>query len=352
MKRSLITAVLVCTFGASAAYAQQIPTPSQIFATCGQIRTGNSAHQFGHHGLWLEYIVWTARDVNLCPLTVEVEAHVPGVGGSGLTALGVFSASVNRQISVPYPGRWESKGRHGFVFWVPAVPWALPWSNELAPTATVAIIEASQEDVDPAYQCEVIDGGEWDDGKCAYPNSPLIVDTARDGYRLTSVENGVRFDLNADGVPEQVAWTRRDSDDAFLALDRNANGRIDDGSELFGNHTPARPDTPDITTPNGFEALKFVESTAYGVSERNGVINARDAAFSRLVLWRDLNHNGLSEPDELQPVTESGLEAINTEYKNSRRVDKHGNEFRQRSRVLWVDGQYDHIFDVWLAWRN
>ena len=70
------------------------------------------------------------------------------------------------------------------------------------------------------------------------------------------------------------------------------------------------------------------------------------------MLWRDLNHNGLSEPDELQPVSESGLEAISTEYKYSRRVDKHGNEFRQRSRVLWNDGQYDHIYDIWLQWRD
>ena len=187
---------------------------------------------------------------------------------------------------------------------------------------------------------------------CELPNCPLIVDTARNGYKLTSVENGVRFDLNADGQPEQVAWTRRDSDDAFLALDRNGNGWIDDGSELFGNHTPAHPDRPDITTANGFEALKFVETSSYGPSARNEVIDARDAVFSRLVLWRDLNHNGLSEPDELQPVAESGLEAVGTDYKNSRRVDAYGNEFRQRSRVLWKDGQYDHIFDVWLNWRD
>jgi hypothetical protein len=350
MMRSLITLV-VCTFGASAAHAQQIPTPSQIFATCGQIRTGNDAHQFGHYGLWMEYIVWTARDVNLCPITVEVEAHVPGVEGSGLTDSGAFSASVRRQVPVPYPGRWQSSGRHGFVFWVPAVPLPIPWSNELAPTATVATVEAARLEEGVAdVMCDL--AVEFENGQCDYANSPLIVDTARDGYRLTSVENGVRFDLNADGVPEQVAWTGRDSDDAFLALDRNGNGRIDDGSELFGNHTPARPDTPEVTTPNGFEALKFLESAVYGLSERNGIIDARDAAFARLLLWRDLNHNGLSESEELQPVSESGLEVIHTEYKNSRRVDKHGNEFRQRSRVRWADGQYDQIFDVWLVWRD
>ena len=70
------------------------------------------------------------------------------------------------------------------------------------------------------------------------------------------------------------------------------------------------------------------------------------------MLWPDLNHNGLSEPDELQPVSESAWEAIGTEYKNSRRVDRHGNEFRQRSRILWKDGQYDSIFDIWLQWRD
>ena len=69
----------------------------------------------------------------------------------------------------------------------------------------------------------------------------------------------------------------------------------------------------------------------------------------RLVLWRDLNHNGISEPDELQSLSEAGLEAIGTDYKNTKRVDKNGNEFRQRGRVLWKDGQDDHVFDVWLV---
>ena len=218
----------------------------------------------------------------------------------------------------------------------------------------VNIVEQREEEVyaDPAYACEVMQGGVWTPSGCQPPNCPIIVDTGRDGYKLTSLENGVRFDLNADGIPEQVSWTKRDSDDAFLAMDRNGNGIIDDGTELFGNHTPVRPDSPDVTTPNGFEALKFVEAPIYGQSERNEVINQRDAAFSKMVLWRDLNHNGISEPDELQSLSEAGLEAIGTDYKNTKRVDKNGNEFRQRGRVLWKDGQYDHVFDVWLLWRN
>jgi hypothetical protein len=351
MKRVFLMAVVVCTLVPSLAHAQ-VPTPSQLFLSCGTMRTGNQAKQYGQHGTWLQYIVSTSRDINTCPLTVAVEAHVPGVAGSGLSNVGVFTASVNRQIPVPYAAPWESKGSHEVTIWLPWPIVVTPFPQPLPPTSDVVTIVELREEVDPVYQCEVIEQGNWIGGECQLPNCPLIVDTARDGYKLTSVDKGVRFDLNADGVPEQVAWTRRDSDDAFLVMDRNGNGRVDDGSELFGNYTPARPDTPEVTTANGFEALKFVETSAYGRSRRDEVIDASDAAFSRLLLWRDLNHNGISEPDELEPIASSGLKAISTDYRNSRRVDRYGNEFRQRSRVLWQDGEYDHIFDVWLNWRN
>ena len=352
MKRVFFALVVVCTLSPALAEAQ-VPTPNQLMVTCGQFKTGNDAHQWGQYGLFLEYIVFTQRDLNLCPLTVEVEAYVPGVANSGAASAGFIAASVVRQLPMPYAGRWQSTGLHGVIVWLPGVPVPVGIRMDLPNSASVTMIEAPPEpEPDPAYVCEQLEGGSWEDGKCAYPNCPLIVDTARNGYKLTSVAGGVRFDLNADGIAEQVAWTRLDSDDAFLALDRNGNGLIDDGTELFGNHTPARPDLPGVTTANGFEALKFVETTAYGASEPNEVITSRDAAFSRLLLWRDLNHNGISEADELQPLSESGLEAIDTDYKNSKRVDKNGNEFRQRARVKWSDGQYDHIFDVWLQWRD
>src|SRR5687767_8024630 len=168
--------------------------------------------------------------------------------------------------------------------------------------------------------------------------SPIIIDVDRNGYQLTSLDDGVFFDLDADGVAELVSWTRATSDEAFLAMDRNGNGRIDDGSELFGNNTPVYATGARITASNGFEALKFLENSTFGRSERNGVINASDAAFARLLLWTDRNHNGLSEPDELQPVTAIGLQTIATDYRLSRRHDQFGNEFRQRAKATWSDG--------------
>jgi len=182
---------------------------------------------------------------------------------------------------------------------------------------------------------------------CPTCNSPLLLDLNRDGYHLTSPADGVLFDLDADGVAEQVAWTRVETDDAWLALDRNGNGRIDDGSELIGNRTPAYADNPAVTSANGFEALKFMEGPTYGRSVADGVINSRDGIFSRLLLWRDLNHNGISEPDELQRLSDSGLVAIQTDYKVAKRRDAFGNEFRQRAKGIWPDGEF-FIYDVWL----
>jgi hypothetical protein len=84
----------------------------------------------------------------------------------------------------------------------------------------------------------------------------------------------------------------------------------------------------------------------------DGVIDAKDPAWSRLLLWRDLNHNGISEPDELQSVSAAGLAAIGTDYKARKKVDRFGNEFRQLGHVTWANGETEKIYDVWLQMRN
>jgi hypothetical protein len=159
--------------------------------------------------------------------------------------------------------------------------------------------------------------------------SPVLVDVNGDGFALTDAEGGVHFDLDGDGsTAEQVSWTAAGSDDAFLFLDRNEDGKVNNGTELFGDVT-AQPAAP---YPNGFAALGMYDGALLG-GNGDGVIDARDAVYSGLRLWQDVNHNGLSEPGELHPLAALGVESISLDYRESGRRDRYGNSFRYRAKV-------------------
>lgn len=163
---------------------------------------------------------------------------------------------------------------------------------------------------------------------CGCNESPIIFDMEGDGISLTPAEEGVRFDLNHDGVREKIAWTARGGDDAWLVVDRNGNGRIDDGGEMFGNHSP-QPPSP---TPNGFLALAEYDKPANG-GNADGKIDSRDRVYGSLRLWQDADHNGVSDPAELKTLPSAGVAEIDLNYREARWRDEYGNEFRYRSRV-------------------
>jgi len=125
-------------------------------------------------------------------------------------------------------------------------------------------------------------------------------------------------------------------DDRWLVQDRNENGLIDDGSELFGNAALLRSGAP---AENGYQLLAELD--------QNGdlIFDAADPDFARLRVWGDANRNGLSEPSELATLDGAGIESISLDYRSSHRRDRWGNVFPLTSKIR-VNGRASRAADV------
>jgi hypothetical protein len=166
--------------------------------------------------------------------------------------------------------------------------------------------------------------------------TPLVLDLNGDGVRTVAIGAGIRFDLDASGQASSVGWVS--ASDGFLALDRNHDGRINSGRELFGSSTLMADGSE---ARNGFEALKALDTN------HDGVIDAGDVQFKDLLVWTDANQDGVSQATEMHALSDLGIVQLSVDAQATSVMDQ-GNWIGLESNFTAADGQLHALVDVWL----
>ena len=159
---------------------------------------------------------------------------------------------------------------------------------------------------------------------------PLVLDLAGDGFTTRGLDDAVRFDLTGDGKADSISAPQ--GDDALLALDRNGNGRIDNGKELFGDQHGAR---------HGFAELSKYDDN------RDGRIDAQDRVFAQLSLLR-FDAQGRQQQ---QSLLDAGVSAIHLQAQNVKQALGAYDEIAQIGRFDFADGRSGQAADLLLASR-
>lgn len=168
------------------------------------------------------------------------------------------------------------------------------------------------------------------------PRDPLVIDLGTPGIELTTTNDGVYFDLDKNGFAEKTAWIG--TEDGFLVLDRNGNGIIDDGGELFSDQVEMNDGS---ISASGFAALSDLDENG------DGIIDANDAKFADLRVWVDVSHDGSSE-NELHSLEELGITSISLNHIQTDTVDSDtGTIITESSVVTFADGTFREISEHW-----
>ena len=194
-------------------------------------------------------------------------------------------------------------------------------------------------------------GGRWDLETCScqeYWEDPLVLTLDGKPIHLTDASGGVAFDLTGSGIGKPVAWTQAGSTAAFLVLDLDGDGAITTGAELFGMPVGAPRHQKPSASDNSFTLLAAYDTPALG-GNGDAVISAADAVFSRLRLWVDANHDGVSQLAELTTLATAGIVSIDVSCQVTGRRDGNGNFFRYRGTVHLTSGRTVPIWDVFLG---
>ncbi|GBG15963.1 4-hydroxythreonine-4-phosphate dehydrogenase, partial [Novimethylophilus kurashikiensis] len=166
-------------------------------------------------------------------------------------------------------------------------------------------------------------------------SSPIALDLNGDGLKTLGISAGVQFDLNAIGQKAQTGWIS--SEDGLLVLDRNHDGVINDGGELFGTSTLL---SDGQKAANGYVALTELDTNG------DGVISAADSSYDELKVWIDANSDGVNEAGELVSLGDLGISKLNLSASSTSVIDN-GNWIGMVSSYETIDGTTHEMADVW-----
>jgi hypothetical protein len=354
--RTLLMPLAVFVVSAQAATAQNYSPPncSAGFATQDSVDTSNTCSGTNPHEAVTDQVWYETNADTYCKdggwVTLWWPPHEQPVGVSGECGhaaggdrpdcTGIwgypvdqgFNADTQQEIIAVsvYPQEWSS-ANGGTCYDDPAFDGTVYINT---PSGDCMYADCCSDQRRP--ECEAAQG-DFNQANCECNfATPLLIDMNGDGYQLTSFEDGIDFDLMGTGEARHIAWTASGTDDAFLVLDLNGNGVVDDGSELFGYRKAS-----DGKRLNGFDVLASYDDN------HDGQITAADKVFTQLQVWTDRNHNGKSEPSELKHLWEVGITSISVQYQSSERKDKFGNVLKLRSTVVVLEGKPREIVDVY-----
>ncbi|MDP2169984.1 MAG: hypothetical protein Q8J96_06130 [Rhodocyclaceae bacterium] len=171
-----------------------------------------------------------------------------------------------------------------------------------------------------------------------WPRDPIILDLNNNGLETVGLAANIHFDHDGDGVLTKTGWAGKD--DALLVWDRNANGTIDTGAELFGDFTVLPNGT---LAPNGYAALAALDSN------NDGLLDASDPAFAELKLWRDTDQNGVTGAGELITLQDAGIVSLNLAHDLKNQRLSNGNTLARKGSFTRADGSTSAMGEFHLA---
>jgi Ca2+-binding RTX toxin-like protein len=190
---------------------------------------------------------------------------------------------------------------------------------------------------------EILDDDDPDDPKekkhfddACNTASPIVLDLDGNGIITRGIGQGAFFDYDGNGFAERTGWVA--PEDGLLVRDINGDRRINNGSELFGDHT--RLKNGDIAA-NGYLALAAQDDNG------DGQIDAQDSDWTELNIWRDLDSDGVTDDGELKSLDEVGVKSISVTFTQNSMDDSHGNEHLLQGTFIRNDGSSGLTEDIW-----